>query len=123
MVRAPDQYFGGCEQISLSSCLVFCLCVCRKPTLLLFENILVLNNNFTKKGKHLSCDVIFNVNNILFKYKVHLNTTEISYIQYNTFEKDTEISLRYILGQDDMSRARMDAPPCCPFQLSPFIEL
>ena len=34
------------------------------------------------------------VNNILFKYKVHRDTTDTSYIQYNTFERDTEISLR-----------------------------
>ena len=35
----------------------------------------------------------FSVNNILFKYKVHRDTTDTSYIQYNTFERDTEISL------------------------------
>ena len=38
----------------------------------------------------------FSVNNILFKYKVHRDTTDTSYIQYNTFEKDTEISLRLV---------------------------
>ena len=36
------------------------------------------------------------VNNILFKYKVHRDTTDTSYIQYNTFERDTEISLRLV---------------------------
>ena len=38
----------------------------------------------------------FIVNNILFKYKVHRDTTDTSYIQYNTFERDTEISLRLV---------------------------
>ena len=38
----------------------------------------------------------FSVNNILFKYKVHRDTTDTSYIQYNTFERDTEISLKHI---------------------------
>ena len=38
----------------------------------------------------------FSVNNILFKYKVHQDTTDTSYIQYNTFERDTEISLRLV---------------------------
>ena len=38
----------------------------------------------------------FSVNNILFKYKVHRDTTDTSYIQYNTFERDTEISLRLV---------------------------
>ena len=38
----------------------------------------------------------FSVNNILFKYKVHQDTTDTSYIQYNTFEGDTEISLRLV---------------------------
>ena len=38
----------------------------------------------------------FSVNNILFKYKVHRHTTCTSYIQYNTFERDTEISLRLV---------------------------
>ena len=33
------------------------------------------------------------VNNILFKYKVHQDTTDTSYIKYNTFERDTK--LRY----------------------------
>ena len=36
------------------------------------------------------------VNNILFKYKVHRDTTDTSYIQYNTFERDTEISLSLV---------------------------
>ena len=36
------------------------------------------------------------VNNILFKYKVHRDTTDTSYIQYNTFERDTEISLKLV---------------------------
>ena len=40
--------------------------------------------------------VLFSVNNILFKYKVHRDTTDTSYIQYNTFERDTEISLRLV---------------------------
>ena len=34
--------------------------------------------------------VSFSVNNILFKFKVHRDT---SYLQYNIFERDTEISL------------------------------
>ena len=34
------------------------------------------------------------VNNILFKYKVHQDTTDTSNILYNTFERDTEISIR-----------------------------
>ena len=38
----------------------------------------------------------YSVNNILFKYKVHRNTTDTSCIQYNTFERDTEISLRLV---------------------------
>ena len=38
----------------------------------------------------------FSVNNILFKYKVHRDTTDTSCIQYNTFERDTEISLRLV---------------------------
>ena len=38
----------------------------------------------------------FCVNDILFKYKVHRDTTDTSYIQYNTFERDTEISLRLV---------------------------
>ena len=38
----------------------------------------------------------FSVNNILFKYKVHRDTTDTSYIQYKTFERDTEISLRLV---------------------------
>ena len=43
------------------------------------------------------CDYVFlKVNNILFKYKVHRDTTDTSYIQYNTFERDTEISLRLV---------------------------
>ena len=37
---------------------------------------------------------VFSVNNILFKYKVHQDTTDTSYIQYNTFERDTEICLK-----------------------------
>ena len=40
--------------------------------------------------------VYISVNNILFKYKVHRDTTDTSYIQYNTFERDTEISLRLV---------------------------
>ena len=36
------------------------------------------------------------VNNISFKYKVHRDTTDTSSIQYNTFERDTEISLRLV---------------------------
>ena len=42
------------------------------------------------------CTVSFSVNNILFKYKVHRDTTDTSCIQYNTFERDTEISLRLV---------------------------
>ena len=38
----------------------------------------------------------FSVNNIIFKYKVQRDTTDTSYIQYNTFERDTEISLRLV---------------------------
>ena len=41
-------------------------------------------------------NLTFSVNNILFKYKVHRDTTDTSYIQYNTFERDTEISLRLV---------------------------
>ena len=37
---------------------------------------------------------LFSVNNILFKYKVHRDITDTSYIQYSTFERDTEISLK-----------------------------
>ena len=37
----------------------------------------------------------FSVNNILFKYKVHGDTT---YIQYNTFERDTVASLTQALS-------------------------
>ena len=48
-------------------------------------------------GHHRSaCETPFSVNNILFKYKVHRDTTDTSYIQYNTFERDTEISLRLV---------------------------
>ena len=39
---------------------------------------------------------LISVNNILFEYKVHRDTTDTSYIQYNTFERDTEISLRLV---------------------------
>ena len=44
------------------------------------------------------------VNNILFKYKVHRDTADTLYIQYNSFERDTEISLRlfescYVRGE------------------------
>ena len=41
-------------------------------------------------GKYVS------VNNILFKYKIHQDTAGTSFIQYNTFERDTEISLRLV---------------------------
>ena len=39
----------------------------------------------------------FSVNNILFKYKVHRDTTDTSYIQYNTFERDIEIQIVFII--------------------------
>ena len=32
------------------------------------------------------------MNNILFKYKVHQDTTHTSYIQYIIFERDTEVN-------------------------------
>ena len=38
----------------------------------------------------------FSVNKIFFKYNVHQDTTNTSYIQYNTFEWDTEISLSLV---------------------------
>ena len=41
-------------------------------------------------------NISFSVNNISFKYKVHRYTTDTSYIQYNTFEMDTDISLRHV---------------------------
>ena len=40
--------------------------------------------------------ICLSVNNISFKYKVHRDTTDTSYVQYNTFERDTEISLRLV---------------------------
>ena len=36
------------------------------------------------------------VNNIQFNYKVHQDTTDTTYIQYNTFERDIEIRLRRV---------------------------
>ena len=39
---------------------------------------------------------MFSLNNILFEYKVYQDTTDTSYIQYNTFGRDTEISLRFV---------------------------
>ena len=48
-------------------------------------------------SKEHKCTLLhLSVNNILFKYKVHRDTTDTSYIQYNTFERDTEISLRLV---------------------------
>ena len=37
------------------------------------------------------------VNNILFKYKVHQDTTDTSYIKYNTFERDTKFMISIAL--------------------------
>ena len=50
---------------------------------------------------------MISVNNILFKYKVHRYTTDTSYIQYNTFEKDTEISVRLGLNLLDTCNSEM----------------
>ena len=47
-------------------------------------------------GDNLIEHCVISVNNILFKYKVDRDTTDTSYIQYNTFERDTEISLRLV---------------------------
>ena len=40
--------------------------------------------------------LVISVDYILFKYKVHRDTTDTPYLQYNTFERDTAISLRLV---------------------------
>ena len=69
----------------------FCLCimVCCALLCVLSSFAIILMGK-----RELSALLLFSLNNMLFKYKVHQDTIDTSYTQYSIFERDTEISLK-----------------------------